>query len=596
MDRVKAVPALLLAERLWSDTGLLRSSSAKSIGKAKATCPSAWPVQITCCTQDLLEPLHHGLSCSAPPPVRAPLRAHNLQSFTAQADDSLAVQLLDKRTQRSATVHAKFVFACDGGHSTVRRLYQVPFLGPSPGPPPDAQCQQLNLYFRCDLRSLVGSHAFSLLNIRSAHPALPLGRALFASINHRDRWVLQVPVPNGSANWGEVERNYPETICLAMIRAAILGSADALPSGPLPPITLLGRLPWRAHTRLAGTYRPRRRVFLLGDAAHLNPPWGGFGATTGVADAQNLSWKVAAVLAGQVGNADALLDTYEAERREQARFVGRVAVSLNDDVGLQPYGPWGQLMKVLLWAPQLDKVLGVGYGYSGPAVYRQLRGDGSKVESSWLGPGSSRLCGEPGTRVPHVELLQPWPQVAVGAPLDDISAEAASDCTSSPLTADLAKEGPITEADLRQRMQRRALVAASRSSLDVCRGPGLTLLAGPEAEALVEAVTRQAQQLSVPVRVFRAGQQIHYKSHQSFVVAALLHQDLRQYLRGDGGSGKARSFWPPVFGTERDGGLLVRPDGFIAGSCVTTRSSSCSAMQAADRWARSCMEHIYARS
>ena len=57
----------------------------------------------------------------------------------------------------------------------------------------------------------------------------------------------------------------------------------------------------------------RGRVFLAGDAAHLNPPFGGHGLNTGLGDAVDLGWKLAAVLDGWGG--PALLDSYEAERR-----------------------------------------------------------------------------------------------------------------------------------------------------------------------------------------------------------------------------------------------------------------------------------------
>lgn len=67
--------------------------------------------------------------------------------------------------------------------------------------------------------------------------------------------------------------------------------------------------------QIAQTYR-KGRIFLAGDAAHRFPPTGGLGLNTGAVDAQNLAWKLAAVLKGEAG--DALLDSYETERRPVA--------------------------------------------------------------------------------------------------------------------------------------------------------------------------------------------------------------------------------------------------------------------------------------
>jgi 3-(3-hydroxy-phenyl)propionate hydroxylase len=109
-----------------------------------------------------------------------------------------------------------------------------------------------------------------------------------------------------------------------------------------PPV--LGRLlrPWTRRNDLAGleivrsavyTFRARiassfqsGRVFLLGDAAHLTPPFIGQGLGAGLRDADNLSWKIAHVLAGR---ADAsLLDSYDAERRPHATAMVKKAVAI----------------------------------------------------------------------------------------------------------------------------------------------------------------------------------------------------------------------------------------------------------------------------
>src|SRR3954452_2273093 len=80
-------------------------------------------------------------------------------------------------------------------------------------------------------------------------------------------------------------------------------------------VEVLATDPWSARMLLADRYRGER-VFLVGDAAHLNPPWGGHGFNTCVGDAVNLGWKLAAVLQGWAP--ESLLDSYEAERRPVA--------------------------------------------------------------------------------------------------------------------------------------------------------------------------------------------------------------------------------------------------------------------------------------
>lgn len=80
------------------------------------------------------------------------------------------------------------------------------------------------------------------------------------------------------------------------------------------------------NARLADRYRVGR-VFLVGDAAHTHPPTGGQGLNTSVQDAYNLAWKLGAVTRGA---ADALLDTYEAERRPVAQAMLGLATDLLD--------------------------------------------------------------------------------------------------------------------------------------------------------------------------------------------------------------------------------------------------------------------------
>jgi hypothetical protein len=131
----------------------------------------------------------------------------------------------------------------------------------------------------------------------------------------------------------------------------------------------------------------RGRVFLVGDAAHLMPPNGGFGGNTGIHDAHNLAWKLAMVLKGAAD--PRLLDSYEAERKpvakftvEQAytRYVTRTATYL----GATDYEPLAHDFNVEL-----------GYIYQSPAI--------APDNDDGKGHDDPRLTlGRPGARAPHL--------------------------------------------------------------------------------------------------------------------------------------------------------------------------------------------------
>ncbi|WP_406375784.1 bifunctional 3-(3-hydroxy-phenyl)propionate/3-hydroxycinnamic acid hydroxylase [Streptomyces sp. NBC_00647] len=98
-----------------------------------------------------------------------------------------------------------------------------------------------------------------------------------------------------------------------------------LPAEQCDDFEVIRQAQYTFQARLADRWR-KGRLFLLGDAAHLTPPFVGQGLCSGLRDANNLTWKLARVL--QQGAPDVLLDTYERERKPHARHAIRVAVAV----------------------------------------------------------------------------------------------------------------------------------------------------------------------------------------------------------------------------------------------------------------------------
>ena len=244
--------------------------------------------RFTFCTQDLLEPvLLRALSERGVQP-HFDTRFVRLQQDEKEGNTGVAVQLRPTSAEVEHTVHARFVLACDGARSCIRSEVGTAWEGTR------VPTQQLNLLFRADLSPLLGSHLeattrggrfFSLLNIvNPGDSRLPLGRALLAMIDLRERWVLHVSVPSEV----DVQKEYSEEQCKDMVRAMIglHPPSDRTSSGARTPnnqrkqssqlrgtdqpfpIEILGRQAWRSHRRVASHYRVGR-VFFAGDACHV---------------------------------------------------------------------------------------------------------------------------------------------------------------------------------------------------------------------------------------------------------------------------------------------------------------------------------------
>jgi putative polyketide hydroxylase len=144
-------------------------------------------------------------------------------------------------------------------------------------------------------------------------------RATFLTINAHDRWGFLI---HSLKQYGYTQADFTPERCIDLIRHGV-GKPDL-------PVKILGVSTWEASAIVADRYR-NRRLFLAGDAAHEMPPTGGFGMNTGVQDAQNLVWKLAAVLKGQAG--EELLDTYHAERQPLGMLITKASLENSLSMG-----------------------------------------------------------------------------------------------------------------------------------------------------------------------------------------------------------------------------------------------------------------------
>ncbi|MCX5377751.1 FAD-dependent oxidoreductase [Streptomyces sp. NBC_00091] len=152
------------------------------------------------------------------------------------------------------------------------------------------------------------------------------------------------------------------------------------------------------------------RVFLAGDAAHVHSPAGGLGMNTGLQDAANLSWKLAAVLHGQTPDPEALLDSYHRERHPVGRLVLRISGALvraviTDNSALRTARRLGAGLLARLGPAQdraLGLVSGIGIAYPPPPGTRRPTPAGRRAPDVPLAPAPQA---SPAPQAPHATRL-----------------------------------------------------------------------------------------------------------------------------------------------------------------------------------------------
>ncbi|WP_406063774.1 FAD-dependent monooxygenase [Streptomyces sp. NBC_01077] len=326
--------------------------------------PSGWCL----CSQNDLEPVLLERAGELGGDLRF---STELMSFEQDAE-GVTAQVKSRDTGEHTTIRADYLVAADGPRSPVREGLGIGQSGPG------ALFHNVSVTFVSrGLADVVGDRHFVVCYLTN-----PEADGALLPVDNRERWVFHAP---WHPEHGETLEEFTDERCREHIRRAV-GVPDL-------DVEITGRAPWHAAERVAERYADGR-VFLVGDSAHEMPPTGAFGSNTGIQDAHNLAWKLAAVLGGWAG--PGLLASYDAERRPVAEATSARASARSVEHSHPGYvpgpgsgGPQGRKGGIL------NQVL--GYRYPQGAVVGADR-------TLPAVPDGLRLTGEPGSRAPHMWL------------------------------------------------------------------------------------------------------------------------------------------------------------------------------------------------
>ncbi|MFB6731049.1 FAD-dependent oxidoreductase [Bacillus mobilis] len=284
---------------------------------------------------------------------------HELVSYE-QNEQGIIATIRNRETEEESIIHCDYVIAADGAKSKIREQLGISTEGRG-----TIGGYYMNIYFEADLSEFIQGDAFGFTMV--LHPEV-LG-ALIPVDNER-RWIYHVSYDPLK---GERPEDFTIERCKQIIQTAI-GSTNI-------EAEIVSVLPWEA-TESTATKFQDDRIFLVGDSAHIMPPTGGFGSNTGIQDAHNLAWKLAAVIKGK-GNPK-LLETYHKERYPVAKLTTDYASSLLFRAANREVGSLNNMDGLAVT---------VGYQYRSEAIV-----DDSATPHRM---DIVDLSGKPGTRAPH---------------------------------------------------------------------------------------------------------------------------------------------------------------------------------------------------
>ena len=237
------------------------------------------------------------------------------------------VDFTDRLTGEHDSVLAGYVLGCDGANSVVRAAI-------------GATMEDLGF----EQRWLVVDVATTadLGQWDGVHQVCDPGRAAtYMRIGEtRYRWEFRLLPGETAADFESIRALRP------LMQPWVVGVAD-------DELELVRVAEYTFRAQIADRWRDRN-VFLLGDAAHLTPPFIGQGLCAGIRDSMNLSWKLAGVLDGNLP--ESVLDTYEAERKPHARALIKLAKLIG--AAMTQGGRAGDVLRRVI-APRLHWVPGL---------------------------------------------------------------------------------------------------------------------------------------------------------------------------------------------------------------------------------------------
>jgi len=310
-----------------------------------------------------------------------------------QDEDGVAAFVIDENSGEEKIIRAQYMLACDGAESEIREQLDIDLIGEH------SMSFNINVFFKSTDHDALFHKGRATMQWMFNEDGM---WADIVSINGREFWRLSImKLPLGTEITDDEAADY--------IREAVGRDFE---------FEILSVLPWMRKRVVADRYAVGR-VFLAGDTVHQMSPTGGFGMNTGIGEAVDIAWKLAAVLEGWGG--EKLLDSYDAERRPIAQMITDEGARNFIQFAKLPVGPeiaedtpegedFRKTFTQILYDLQMDREydtdgIVLGYRYEGSPIivpdgtaepefnvmkYIETARPGHRAPHAWIGEGEKK--------------------------------------------------------------------------------------------------------------------------------------------------------------------------------------------------------------